>query len=104
MFMFIHVEAHREDTLAFRLHYGLFLRLAEWVAFLIYIYIKKKKVDKEDKWKNLSPQQTISGIRQKAKNNNTLVGLLRSCNFKFSSVRLEKQKSHLHESIFYLQT
>lgn len=64
MFMFIHVEAHREDTLAFRLHYGLFLRLAEWVAFLIK---KKKKVDKEDKWKNLSPQQTISGIRQKAK-------------------------------------
>lgn len=64
MFMFIHLEAHREDTLAFRLHYGLFLRLAEWVAFLIK---KKKKVDKEDKWKNLSPQQIISGIRQKAK-------------------------------------
>lgn len=99
MFMFIHVEAHREDTLAFRLRYGLFLRLAEWVAFLI----KKKKVDKEDKWKKSFA--TADNIWNETKSKkDTLVGSLRSYNFKFSSVRLEKQKSHLHESIFYQQT
>lgn len=70
MFMFIHVEAHREDTLAFRLHYGLFLRLAEWVAFVM----KKKSGQRRQMEKSFTSADNISD-KTKSKND-TLVGSL----------------------------